>query len=135
MKTYSNLSDALRYVLEELSPRGHKYIVDVRGPDGMSAGQFVAECMVYGGNCTALALFLAFDTTCESKSVELERFQACQVFPLFEYKPWQDIPCYASRFGLDVSNALRVYWQVASRIYYNADSMVLECTVHDEGPA
>jgi hypothetical protein len=132
MSTFANLDDALRYVVNHLMPRRHRYIVDVRGPDRLNAGQFVDEARVSGGPGVGLTLYLAFYADSGEAEAHV-RFRACPISSQFEFVPWEGIPCYAARFGCDVEAAIRTHWLMASSVYYNADAMDFECTVYDEG--
>ena len=108
----------------------HRYIVEIRGPDKFNAGQFVDQRSVFRSPGYGLALYLAFEP---SAGREREvRFLACRESDLFQLFPWHGIPCYAARFGVDVSTAARVHWAVATAVYYNVDSMDLKCCIHDE---
>jgi hypothetical protein len=122
---------ALSYVVGSLIPRRHRYIVEMRGPDGFNAGQFVDEGRVFGGPARGLTLRLAFGGT--GRTVREERFLACRQSCSFVAVPRNGNRCYAARFGTDIQTALRLHWAVALAAYYNSDSMQFECSVHDEG--
>ena len=131
IREFPTVSAALHYVVESLIPRRHGYIVEMRGPDRLNAGQFVDERRVFGGPAFGLTLHLAFGGS--KRTVREERFLACRQSCLFHAVPRNGVRCYAARFGTDVQTALRVHWAVALAVYYNSDSMQFECCVHDEG--
>ncbi len=130
-RKFPTIEAGLRYIVDYLISRGHRFLMEMRGPDRISAGQFVDAATVFPTRDLGLTLHLPFSSGEEEAH---HRFLACPESSLFEPFSLSGIPCYAARFGTNVAEAARVHWNIASAIYYNADSMVFDVTVYDEGP-
>ena len=131
MKDFLTISAALHFVVTSLIPRRHSYILEMRGPDGLNAGQFIDERRVFGGPACGLTLHLAFGGS--SRTIKELRFLSSRQYCRFEVVTRSGCRCYAAKFGKNVQTAARVHWAVASSVYYNGDSMQFVTRVFDEG--
>lgn len=136
--TRDPIGDALRYAVDELIPRGHRYLVNFRGPreihrDEHCAFQVVPQTMPYRDGELGLTIHLAFDHS-HGPSETLLRFLESPLRHLFDAYAWSGIPCFALRLGDDVETAVRVLRLLLTDIHGYLPGVGVECKLHDEGP-
>lgn len=133
---FPSLRQALDYVVEQLIPRRHLYILDVYGGERLSKGrqsaiQIVDQHHVFNDGELGLTLHLSFDLkTCADYYAV---FQTSPLKDKFVAVPWNGIPCFAAAFGTDVNAAGELAHRMLANIYFNADAMDLQYEVLDLG--
>ena len=135
--TFDNIPEALRYTVDSLISRGHKYIINVRGPREVEASeaatiQLVPACYVYEGRDLGLTIHLPFDPT-SGTFLELVRFLDTQGNHLFDEHRFQDIPCFTINLDNDGELAHRVLLYLLEKVYEYPPGTNFQCEVFDEG--
>jgi uncharacterized protein (DUF433 family) len=135
--TFDNLPEALRYTVDSLIGRGHKYIINVRGPREIETSaaatmQIVPASYIYESQDLGLTIHLPFDPGSET-FLELVRFLDMQGNKLFDEYRFQGIPCFVIHVGRDVELAHRVLLHLLEKVYQYPSGTNFQAEVHDEG--
>jgi hypothetical protein len=122
-----------------LIDRGHRYIINVRGPKEVKSSeaatiQVVPAYSVYDDGELGMTVHMPFDP--ESGTFgELVRFLDTQGHEDFDEYRHDGIPCFAINLGRDVDLAARVLLYLLEKVHEYPTGTSFLCEVHDEGPS
>ena len=137
MKTFDDIEEALEYTVTTMIPQDHAYIINVKGSKEVAANaastlQVVAQHMVYHDQDCGLTLNLPFDPA-SGEFLHLVEFVGSSLIEFFDEYKYDEIPCFALRFGTDVDVATKVIRFLLGEVYGYKEQTTFKCEVHDEG--
>ena len=134
MIKFSSVRSALNYIVAELIPSEHGYIVNIEAADTDGPRlQVVAQGMIEESANNGLSVHLPFDIDSGQHENHL-RFLELDLSVTVHRRDVEGIPCFYVIFGSDYEYADRVILQLLVQLYQYAPSDRFTCEVYDEGP-
>ncbi|MDB4650131.1 hypothetical protein OAE37_00025 [Pirellulaceae bacterium] len=136
MKTFPDPPSAFDYVQSCIRTKGRGFLVNVVGPkdeiNGYAATlQVLDENQIFQNGLFGFVIYLAFDTEPETQ----ESFELFKRYPRsveFESIPTDDgIPCFALRFGKDVTALLDILSEVLQFVFGYPMLTAFKCDVYE----
>lgn len=136
MRRFSNPPAALDYIVDALIPKGIGYIVHVIGPaeaftNQAATVQIIDQNKAYGDGELGLVLHLPFDTASATHE-SYELFRSFAKVVAFDDVTYDGIPCYAIKFGTDVTLALHTLAAVLNKVFEYPELTSFECEVYED---
>lgn len=134
-RRFKNPPAALDYAVDSLIPKGQGFIINVIGPaeeitDHAATVQIVDQNKAYGDGEFGLVLHLPFDP--ESATQEsYGLFKAFAQHVVFDDVSAGGIPCYALKFGTDVTAALHMLAAVLNKVFEYPELTAFECELYE----
>jgi hypothetical protein len=136
MRRFKNPPAALDYVVDSLVPKRQGFTINVIGPaeemtDHAATVQIVDQNKVYEDGEFGLTLHLPFDPA----SATHESYEAFKEFAKqvdFDDVSYDEIPCFAKKFGTDVAAALHMLAAVLHEVFEYPELTAFECEVHED---
>jgi len=132
----SNLKDCLNYVLTNIKPKNHIFLLDFINQNItlQIIHRSYVDILRHEDDSFGLALHLAFSPSTKINVENFERFKRLIISKQFKSYYFDDTPCFAIDLGDDVEKTTKLTNQLLKDVYGLYDLSTLKIEVSDEGP-